>query len=541
MYDIKYFKSRYDELKNSRADFEADWISASKFLSPSTGFFLTDPKNEKNKRKYTYPKENLNGKPQRDMRDLSTSLLATLCPADSRWFGLQVYNQTKSEQSWLHKAAESIMHRFQANGVSTYIESMLYEGSIYGLGVMSVEKSRKKVLDFSAYTIGEYYLDEDFEGNEDTLYHKFSMNSRQLKEWFGLDKLPEQIRNELIQGGKFNNYNIIQAIEPNPDFLPEWENVFNKPFVSCTWVEGISDDQSVLEIKGMDDFPFIVFHWYRKINSVYTMGIGHDIMGDVRTLQDVEKDTAKARKKNLAPPLLANTTFKNTGVNTSSNGVNYSDSDKGVKSLYDVRFQTEEGIRHIETIENRLDYLTYKNIFGYIMSNPKTRTAEEIKKISQEEMILLGGIVQNAMISLGKLVERSFKLMYEQGELPENMPESLRGKTMNVSFHSLLSQSQSLSDLVLVERWIQAMSILATINPVVSRKIDIFKIADNYAKRLDIDMDQVISTEDVIKQVNAEQEAQAQAAATQQQAVNAESLSVAAKNFASAETIAGDV
>lgn len=535
---LQYFQNRFAELKESREDFVPDWKDLSKFLAPSTGMLYTDPARDKDKRRYTYPRENLNGLPQRYMRNLATALVATLCPPDSRWFGYCVPNETDEEQSWLHAASDRVMSVFQARGITSYLESLFYEGAIYGLSCMSMEKSNKYKLDFGNFTIGEYYLDDDFEGNENTLYHRFAMNTRQLKEWFGYEKLPQKLKDELDNGKKVSTWNVIQAIEPNPDYLPEFKNEFNKAYVSYIWIEGINGDDAVLEERGLKDFPFIVFHWYRKINTVYTMGLGHDILPDVKELQALEKDTKRARAKKINPPLRADPSLKNAGIRVGSDDINWTNNKEGVTPLYNVNFDTQEGQNAIAEKEQKLYQLTYNYLFSQIINRDKTMSATEVNKVSQEELILLGGIVQNATLALGAVCERAFKLLLEEGELPENMPESLRGKIMSTTFHSLLAQSQSLSDLKLVERWLQAMSIMAQMNPNVIRKIDVFKVADEYARRLDIDMNLVVPTEEVEKSIAAEVEAQQQA---QQQAMQADALKAmgsATKDFAEAGTIA---
>lgn len=539
---IDYFKNRLSFLKTKRSEFETDWRDISKFLSPSTGVFSTDPKSAKDRRRYTYPKDNMNGKPQRYMRDLATSLVATLCPPDSRWFGYRVDNMTADEQSWLYKSSLCVMQKFQANGISSFLTSLFYEAGLYGLGVITEEKSNKTGLDFGKMTCGEYYLAEDFEGNENVLYHPFCMSAEQLKQWFGYDALPQSLKQDLDNGNGFTEYNCVQAVEPNPDYLPAFKNEFNKPFISVVWIEGVNDDDCVLEMKGMDDFPFIVFHWYDKTTSVYTQGIGHDIIGDVKELQETEKDTARARKKNIAPPLKADPALRTAGLKTGSNEITYTNIKDGVSPLYTTNFPTGEGVNQSREIDERLAYLTFKNLFSFLMSNPKTRTAEEVKKISQEELIALAGVIQNAMRALSALCERAFKIGLEAGWLPDNMPSSLHGKIMTVSFHSLLAQSMSLSELVLLERWIQFVSVVGAMNPNAARKPDVMKIVDTYAEKLDIDQSLIVPTEDVEKQIRAEAEARAAAERAVQEPVAEKSMSEALKNYAAAgETIAGMV
>lgn len=535
---LKYFQNRYEELKDAREDFVPEWKQLCKFLAPSTGMLYTDPANDKDKRKYTYPKDNLNGLPQRYMRNLATALVATLCPPDSRWFGYTVPDETDEEQSWLHAASDRVMGVFQARGISAYLESLFYEGAVYGVSCMSMEKSNKYKLDFGSFTIGEFFLDDDFEGNENTLYHRFAMNTRQLKEWFGYDKLPQRLKDELDNNKKFTTWNVIQAIEPNPDYLPEFKNEFNKAYVSYIWIEGLNADDCVLEERGVRDFPFVTFHWYRKINTVYTMGLGHDILPDVKELQALEKDTKRARAKKINPPLRADPSLKNSGIKVGSDDINWTNNKEGVTPLYNVNFDTAEGQAAIQEKEQKLYQLTYNYLFSQIINRNKTMSATEVNKVSQEELILLGGIVQNATMALGAVCERAFKLLLEEGELPENMPESLRGKIMSTTFHSLLAQSQSLSDLKLVERWLQAMSIMAQMNPNAIRKVDVFKVADEYARRLDIDMNLVVPTDVIEEQMAAEAEAQAQAQQQQMQADALKAMGSATKDFAEAGTIA---
>jgi regulator of protease activity HflC (stomatin/prohibitin superfamily) len=109
---------------------------------------------------------------------------------------------------------------------------------------------------------------------------------------------------------------------------------------------------------------------------------------------------------------------------------------------------------------------------------------------------------------------------------------------MSTTFHSLLAQSQSLSDLKLVERWLQAMSIMAQMNPNAIRKVDVFKIADEYARRLDIDTSLVVPTDVIEEQMAAEAEAQQQAQQAQMQAEALKAMGSATKDFAEAGTIA---
>ena len=82
------------------------------------------------------------------------------------------------------------------------------------------------------------------------------------------------------------------------------------------------------------------------------------------------------------------------------------------------------------------------------------------------------------------------------------------------------------------------MSIMAQMNPNAIRKVDVFKVADMYARRLDIDMDVVVPTEQIEEEMAAEAEAQAEAQRAQMQADALKAMGSATKDFAQAGTIA---
>ena len=136
-------------------------------------------------------------------------------------------------------------------------------------------------------------------------------------------------------------------------YLPEFKNAFNKPFISVVWIEGFKDDECVLEEKGMSDFPYIIFHWYRKTNTSYTMGLGHDILGDVKELQALERDTKRARAKKINPPLRADPSLKNAGIRVGSDDITYTNNKEGVTPLYNVNFDTVEGENSIAAKDKR--------------------------------------------------------------------------------------------------------------------------------------------------------------------------------------------
>ena len=60
-----------------------------------------------------------------------------------------------------------------------------------------------------------------------------------------------------------------------------------------------------------------------KRRDKHNSAIACNIIGDVKELQETEKDTARARKKNIAPPLKADPALRTAGLKTGSNEITY--------------------------------------------------------------------------------------------------------------------------------------------------------------------------------------------------------------------------
>ena len=132
------------------------------------------------------------------------------------------------------------------------------------------------------------------------------------------------------------------------------------------------------------------------------------------------------------------------------------------------------------------------------------------------------------------LIENTFLILLEQGALGE-VPPSMRGKDMSIEYQSVLSSTQEIGDLQNIDRWLQFVSQVATINPEVARKPDVLAIADYYADRLNIDFNLIKDNEAVQQQQQEEAEAQAQLEQQQLAMQQAQVQAGAVKDYAQAQ------
>lgn len=533
----KHFENRLEALKNGRSRLESEWKSVGSFLAPDTGCF-NEPSSDKNSNKDPYYKQNINTLPAYYVNNLATAMVSNLTPSRLKWFGLHVENETREESIWLTNAMNRLYRMFSASGLYENLYGAFKETIVYGCNMLGIQRDFKKGFKFVPTTIGEYWIAEGQEGTISTVYRRFAMTNIQLLEKFGKENLPANIIMALDKDNTEELHNVIHAVEPNPNYLPSFENYNNKPYISAYFLED-NNSEDFLDFRTTSYFPFMCARWERVENNPYGIGVGRQIIGDVRSLQAFERDLAKASKKKIDPPLKASNNLKNSLKDASANGVTYTDDPQGFTALYNVNYETREALENITRITQRIYQLTYNDLFYALLNKDKSMSATEAQGIQQEKMTMLGSVVERLQTEfLKNLVETAFTIAYQDGWFGQP-PESLIGKDMRVEYTSLLAMSQDINDLSMIERYLRFVSSVAGINPAAARKPDILAMCDFYAKRLGIDQSLNVPNEVVQEQeaLAAQQQQQMQQAQMQQDNLVAQAK--AAKELSQANTNAG--
>jgi hypothetical protein len=166
-------------------------------------------------------------------------------------------------------------------------------------------------------------------------------------------------------------------------------------------------------------------------------------------------------------------------------------------------------------------------------------SATEASGIQQEKLGMLGSVVDRLQVEfLQVLIENSFKILLENGEFDE-IPESLMGKDLEITYQSALAMAQQVSDLSNLETVIRFVTSMATLDPTAVLKLDVNKIIDEYAQKMGVDLE-LLRTSEAVNNLVAQQQEQQQAQ-MQAQAENErlEAMAKSAKDFSQAQTNAG--
>ena len=527
----KHFTQRLDALKETRSLLEPEWKEIRSYLAPDTGCF-DDPTSTEAMKKDAFYKQNVNTLPSFYFYQLAVALVMNLTPSRLHWFRLRVPEQTWEEQAFLKQAEDKMLRVFSKAGVYDHLMNMFYEAPLYGCAAMGINEDLELGVDLVPSTIGEFWLAEDYRGVPNCIYRRFAMSAFNLQAQFGYDKCPDVVK-KALDGEKFDTeFTVIHAVEQNPRYNPK--NPFNKEYISAYFCEEAKEEDGFLEYKTTKRFPFVTCRWDRYGKNPYGFGIGRRVLGDVKSLQAYEKDLAKASKKKISPPLKGSVDLKKVVIDTSAESVTYTNDPNGLTPLFNVTYETREALENIQRINDRIYRMTYNDLFLAILNKDKTMSATEAAAIVKEKEALGAVVERFQRETLKPLIENTFLILLEQGALGE-VPPSMRGKDMSIEYQSVLSSTQEIGDLQNIDRWLQFVSQVATINPEVARKPDVLAIADYYADRLNIDFNLIKDNEAVQQQQQEEAEAQAQLEQQQLAMQQAQVQAGAVKDYAQAQ------
>lgn len=527
----KHFTQRLDALKETRSLLEPEWKEIRSYLAPDTGCF-DDPTSTSAMKKDAFYKQNVNTLPSFYFYQLAVALVMNLTPSRLHWFRLRVPEQTWEEQAFLKQAEDKMLRVFSKAGVYDHLMNMFYEAPLYGCAAMGINEDLELGVDLVPSTIGEFWLAEDYRGVPNCIYRRFAMSAFNLQAQFGYDKCPDAVKKALDSEKFDTEFTVIHAVEQNPRYNPK--NPFNKEYISVYFCEEAKEEDGFLEYKTTKRFPFVTCRWDRYGKNPYGFGIGRRVLGDVKSLQAYEKDLAKASKKKISPPLKGSVDLKKVVIDTSAESVTYTNDPNGLTPLFNVNYETREALENIQRINDRIYRMTYNDLFLAILNKDKTMSATEAAAIVKEKEALGAVVERFQRETLKPLIENTFLILLEQGALGE-VPPSMRGKDMSIEYQSVLSSTQEIGDLQNIDRWLQFVSQVATINPEVARKPDVLAIADYYADRLNIDFNLIKDNEAVQQQQQEEAEAQAQLEQQQLAMQQAQVQAGAVKDYAQAQ------
>lgn len=503
--DAREAIQRVQQLFDYRAEYEALWETAYKYIAPERALIYTNKR-----RTPSEIQDEVFDSTAIDAAERLTNLIISgLVPPWQKWFrvapGVNVTELDEREQ--LRPALQQIENlMFSMLARSNFYQEMqptILDRIVGGTnGIAMFPDAENQMLRFKCIPLGELAISEDDTGKIVTIARKYKLNARQLKDSYG-NKVPKEIRESSKQSTERQDQDII---------------AINDQTATGLWRYMVVHKQSgaVLEDETRVYPYFFVSRWAKIPGSVYGRGPGLRALSDVRALNKVKE----LQLKNAAKAVAGIYTVVDDGVVNpytltfepgtfmpvgSNDRTNPTIAELPTSGDFNVSMFTMEDLR-----ASILNVFMADN-YGPTDTTPMTATEVQARtRIIAQDMGATISRMQYEMLL--PIVRAVYGFMAEMEMVPQDL--DVEGGAMDLEFVSQLAQAQWAIDEQNLLEYTQTAVTFGEVDPKAGLIIDVHKALSKIAEIKHIPPEVLRSQQEIQDVIN--QASQAQAAAEQQ-------------------------
>jgi Bacteriophage head to tail connecting protein len=533
-------------LEMERKSFEAHWRDLSEHITPRRSRFIVSDVNKGDKRNQKI----IDSTATMAARSLMAGMTSGITSPARPWFKLTVDDPNMAEsyavKSWLADVEKRIYSMFSRSNLYRALPVIYSDMGVYGTGAILVEEDFRHVMRFYPLAVGSYSIANDSSLRVNVFTRSFQMTVRQIVEEFGTDQntgkvyfdnISDSVKQMWENEATEQQVTIHHLIYPNPDYNPRSPLAVQKKYLSCYYENGTASNGMIkedlfLRCSGYDLFPVLVPRWEVTGEDVYgTSCPGMTALGDIKSLQLMQKRKSQAIDKIVNPPMTGPTSLINQKTSILPGDVTYVDSVGGQQAFrpsHEVNLRIGELVQDIQEHQKRISRAFYEDLFLMLANSDRREiTAREIDERHEEKLLALGPVLEQLNQDLlDPLIDLAFDFMLKQNHLPQP-PQELEGQNLKVEYVSIMAQAQKSLGIAGVERFAGFVHQMAAVNPEILDNIDNDEIATEYAEMLGVSVKFVRPFEEVQKI----RQGRAQAAQQQAQAEQMQRMTQGAKNL----------
>lgn len=453
---------RLDALKSKRSHLETDWRDCFDMTFPERGSgLLGDVIDSTQARSRTASRLDSTGTDS--ARILASALMSGMTPANSRWFALDVGDESDEERKWLDAAADTIWENIHAANFDAAAFECMLDVVPVGWCVLFTDINRMAGggYSFEQWPISECYIASTRQdGRVDTVYRKYAMSAIQAAETFGIDNLSDKVRDR-VQNKPDDMVQFVRVIEPRKSYADGAKLSRNLPFASCD-VE--VDGKHMVREQGFEEFPCSVPRWTIIPQSHYAVGPAFHALPDMLELNELVRMEKAAADLAVSGMWIA----EDDGVlnpRTIKVGPRKIIVANSVDSMKELKSGADFNVAF--TIKAQLQ-AQIRKVFMADQLQPQdgpAMTATEVHVRVNMIRQLLGPVYGRLQSEwLQTLIERCFGLAFRAGVLGQP-PQSLGGRDFHVRYISPLARAQRMEDVNAMDRIEQGLMQKAEMRP----------------------------------------------------------------------------
>ena len=557
MADIKELKQYVAHLENLRAARLTVWRDLRATVLPHRGIFPGDT--DSARAKLTAALDTYNNAPLQSLRRGAAGLVSAMTPAALPWFRLgftmDELEEVTGARQWLDAVEREIGKSLHTSGF--YQEIHIADEECLGFGCMLTYLGMEETLDGDGMYVdephylccpcGTYSVGLTNRGELTGVARHILFTVSELDKRFGKEKLSKGIQ-KLVAKEPYTTVDVVHVVRQRQAYNPKKINNLNMPYESFFFE---ASGEQILQESGYREMPYFFTRW-EKGTTLYGHGPGDHALGEIKTLNAMERKVLIGLDKTIDPPMRTPGGYRKR-LNTNPGATNPINSmePSAVAPLYEVGFM--QGIaavqQKIERIEQRVDDILLGRLFAdpFLQEIPKGVTATAILAKRQQDAQMMGPAVAsyNPHVLIPTIM-RLKSLLDEAGRLPPLPPQLEQlGKMprvlLKVEFVSPLAQAMRADTGDSTRTIIGDVVNLAGAKPEVLDKIDFDQAVDEMARAAGVPGSIIRSDDDVAAMRKQRAEDQATEMQRQQMMQMASMAGKLGGMPTGANTLAGDM
>lgn len=501
----KFFELRRAELESPFVQIKGDLEELAEHFYPRSVQFLAKDVNKTNKRRNT---KILDSTPITAVRNFSSGMMSGATSPAQNWFKFKIRNYNMETdhdvKSWCAEVEKLMRDAFNSSMLYTKLPVIYKQLGVFGFSALALESDFDDLFICKVLPVGSYRYARNCKGKIDTFVRVYSETAKNIVEQFGEANVSDAVK-RASENSPQTYFELVHFVMPNPNFdiTKVWAK--NKKFISVYYEKAGKDDRFLSE-SGFDKFPYVVFEAETNGEDVYPSDCpGINALPDVKQLNAMVKEYAKAIKKIVSPPLKGPAKFKDRTISTLPESYieDVEGNEAGVRPVHEVNPRILELSQQIDTMKNTVKEHFYNDLFAMILQTAERgRTATEVNELKEEKMVLLSPLLEQIHSALSLIVDWVFEEFLRVDILPEP-PEQIQGGELEIEFVSTLAQAQKVQKIAAMERFSTfTLNLANTLDPALRAKINGSKMIDDYADFANIDPSQINPTE-MVEQMKA--------------------------------------
>jgi hypothetical protein len=532
--------SEHARMVTQRQTFEDHWREVAERVIPRKNEFRRQKAADTNKGEKRTERV-FDSTPGLALDRFAAAVQSLVSPANQTWHSLRAVDEelrdNKAVQRYLDEVNRRLFAaRYGANFAPQSAECY-YDLGWAGTMALFIGDRLGKGIYYDSIGIEQLFMAENEFGIVDKVHREQWMTARQAAREFGLDKLPQAIK-DAAEKRPETEFKFIRCYKPNEDLKPWRKDFKGMQFASYVIAP---DFRAIVSEGGYRTFPIAVGRYSVTSQEIYGRSPAMTVLPDIKMLNEMERTTIQAAQLATLPPLLAHKDGILDAIRLTPAAINYGGvDDNGRQMVQPMQFgqRIDIGLEMRDQKRGVVKEALWNTLFSILVESPNMTATEALIRAQEKGALLAPPAARVEAEFLSPMVEREIDILAAAGVLPP-MPDELleRGGIYAVEYQNPLALARRSGEGVAILRAFEQLTPLAqVIGPEAAFK----RINMDEATKILLDVNGFPAKAQYSdEELEAIDEQQAMAAQAQQVLAAAPVAASAAKDLASAQAIAG--